>query len=149
MKKTYVLIALPLLLIAKSALGQPNVLGEWSVKQLYIHSNGDYGDVTETIMIDFQVGNRFSGCVWNGDLSDPPERGEYFSGVIVGRRIYITHWDSITRGRVSGNGMRMWGINHAFDPEPEDRTSKTSIARATKVDEAYSECPKPLPPPPP
>ena len=145
MKKLLFLIVLPLLLMTNTALGEPDLVGIWSIDMYYIYSDGSYGHETPPyeITIDTQVGNRFSGCVWDGG-STLPERGQYFSGVVDGKNIYITHWDSISIGTVNKKGTHMEVVNQAFDAD--DRTSKTSIGTGTKLDEPWDPCPVPLPP---
>jgi hypothetical protein len=75
--------------------------------------------------------NRFYGFVSN--LPDT-EEGRDFSGIVVGKDVYITHWDSITKAKLSGNGKEFSGINQAFNESDGGIDVKDSItASATAI----------------
>ena len=73
--------------------------------------------------------NRFSGFVSNLPSS---EDGRNFSGVVVGKDVYITHWDSVTKAKLVGKD-ELSGINQAFG-DSDDRDSKTASATAFRLD---------------
>ena len=72
--------------------------------------------------------NRFSGFVSNLPAS---EAGRNFSGIVIKRDVYITHWDSITKAKLKGKN-EFTGINQAFG-DSSDRDSKTAFATAIRL----------------
>jgi hypothetical protein len=132
MKRLTVLLALALILTTSTAFSQPSDLkGRWEYTINYINSDPTvgYGTATEEFLIDVQIpisNNRslFSGCALDGPY--PPERGQYFSGVLDGKDIYLVHHDSITTGKFKNNVIEF--KNLVFDID--DGSSETSIGTA-------------------
>lgn len=73
--------------------------------------------------------NRFSGFVSNLPSG---ELGRNFSGVVVGKDVYITHWDSVTKATLIGKDQ-ISGVNQAFG-DSVDRDSRTASATAFRLD---------------
>lgn len=71
----------------------------------------------------------FSGFVSNLPAS---ELGRNFSGIVVKKDVYITHWDSITKATLKGKD-KFSGINQAF-ADSFNRDSKTAFATAFRLD---------------
>jgi hypothetical protein len=142
MKKITLFLALSFILIAFPAFGQ-DLVGTWCVymseavsaqsQSCTPSSDGSFSDATpEEIEItdqdDYAYGILFRGFVAHGN-------GEcgYFSGVLDGNTISITHWDSVTRGTFTQKGNKppeIHFINNAFDAD--NRGSKTAIGVAIK-----------------
>lgn len=147
MKLTTVFVSLSLMLISLPIPCQSaDLIGTWCVSMSAAYStypsNGYYvvpsfvEEETE-IVINYQeeldYGTLFAGYVvvgeneWNG-----------FSGVLDGDEISMTHWDSVTRGKLKekkDSPLRITFINNAF--KATDRIGKTSIGAAIK-----GECPE-------
>jgi hypothetical protein len=138
MKKMLLLLVVPFLFVPGTAFAQPNLDGCWLVSFDYIASDGSGGHEDHYIRINHQGGPLFSA--WVMDVC--PEDGAYFSGVIDGKDFYLTHWDSLTFGKVVGNGQAITFVNQAFfpdgfgDPYDHNKASETAIGMATRVDDA-------------
>ena len=129
MKNLTVFVTLFLLLVAGTAFGGPNLDGTWCVQMEYMESDGTTGPEEYNIEIYMEPGDRlFYGKVPEVCVTDPDSC--WFSGVLNGRDVYFTHWDSVTTGKLTGNGKTIRFVNQAWDADP--RSSKTSIGRATK-----------------
>jgi len=146
MKNFTFFVTLSLLLIAGPAFGQPDLTGTWCIYTSEANSGGEFdvppaGNFSEPdpyeIVIDEQDdsythGSLFYGHVVHDSNPPPPEYG-FFSGVLDGRRISMTHWDSVTRGTLRqriNRPLRIHFINNAFDAK--NRIAKTAIGVAIK-----------------
>jgi len=130
MKKAGIFVVAPALLAASMASGAVDLTGTWCVDLTSNYSQGlsstpvlDQEEVYE-IVIDAQGATGFYGHV------DVGTEFTYFSGIIDGKDVYFTHWDSITTGRLGKNGTEISFVNQAFDAD--DRSAKTSIGLASK-----------------
>jgi len=132
MKKTTIFLSTLMLSTLPLAASAFDLVGTWCVD---MHSNYSQGttlpaelDVHERYDIEIQDQGKsgFYGRVW----ADPPGEYTYFSGVLDGKDIYFTHWDSATTGRLGKGGKEITFVNQAFDAD--DRSAKTSIGLATK-----------------
>ena len=77
-----------------------NVVGTWNVTEASI-STGGYQSGTSVLVITSQQGRRFEGHV---EPQDAPYTNFY--GVLNGRKIYLTFWDSTSFGRLNKLGNR-------------------------------------------
>lgn len=142
MKKATLFLTLSLLLIAAPAFGQPDLIGTWCVYMSEAVSDSDkgLGILHEAIPVEFEItdqddytyGTLFRGFVYHGvDENGVAEYG-YFSGVLDDKsNISITHWDSVTRGKLIKKGkhpLKIEFINNAFDAD--NRGAKTAIGEA-------------------
>ena len=147
MKKLTLLVTLSFLLIAIPSFGQ-DLVGTWCVYMSEAVSaqgqyctpdaDGSFGEAPpEEIVItdqdDFIYGTLFRGYVDHGG-------GEcgYFSGVLDGKTISITHWDSVTRGtfkQKGNNPPEIYFINNAFPPQT--RTKKV-LEALNEAEDGYS-----------
>jgi hypothetical protein len=125
------------LLFALPASGAPDLVGTWCVSMSSAYSQGTYGSAgfwEEEYEIEFmaQTEGEF-GTLFYGQVEVLPNvEWTYFSGVLDGDEISMTHWDSVTRGKIKekkGN-IKINFVNNAFDDD--DRRGKTSIGIAVK-----------------
>ena len=124
---------------ANAFAADPDLTGCWDVYIDQVSSwgtpvDGDPGEVsaehnTISIVQDSNDNRFFSGFVSN---LPPIEKGRNFSGIVVGKDVYITHWDSVTKAKLVGKD-ELSGINQAFG-DSEDRDSKTASATAFRLD---------------
>ena len=158
MKKTVLFLTLSLFFIAGSAFAQTDLTGTWCVSMSEAYSasgseppaqphdpvlDGSYVEAQYEIVIDSQddsspFGILFFGHVNIYDVNNVLTEVTYFSGVLDGKDISMTSWDSVTRGLLKQKGnnpMEIHFINNAFDAD--NRSSKTSIGVAIK-----GECPE-------
>jgi hypothetical protein len=136
MKPLLASIVLSLLVVTPVAVAAaPDLGGCWDVTIDQIDSEGVKGSEHNTVLITPHPADSqfFSGFVCN--LPDT-EEGRNFSGVVVGKTAYFTHWDSITEAQVMGKKLR--GVNQAFDAD--NRASKTALATAVKLGAAHHCC---------
>lgn len=109
--------------------GDPDLNGCWDVYIDQIDSDGVKGTEHNTIWVVQDANdNRFSGYVANLPSS---ELGRKFSGVVMGKEVFITHWDSLTKATLIGKDT-LSGVNQSFDID--QRSSKTASAMATRLD---------------
>ena len=145
MKITTLCVSLSILLIAFPALGEPVLTGTWCVFMSSAYSEGDpnpqdspgFYEEMYPIEITAQITAAY-GVLFYGQV-DVGIEDTYFSGVLDGKTISMTHWDSVTRGELKKKGkkpLRIEFINNAFDEST--RSGKTSIGEAVKGD-----CPVP------
>ena len=127
MKRMLVVAALPLLLIANTVFGEPNLEGYWSVNEV-CKGNAPPAPVTGFVIeiYDQSAEGLFeldNVC----DIGDDP-----CYGAIVGKDIYITCWDNIIVGEVKGNKMSF--ISQIQMPDlSEDGLAATCKGTATKL----------------
>jgi len=128
MKK--LILILPFLLIALNV-SAADLSGCWEVDIQGIDSFGNYVPQNNYIRIIDEGDGLFWGWVCNNP--DPAEDGMHFSGVKDGKDLYITHWDSFTKGTMKGKN-EFSGVNQAVDEGPI-RESTTSLATAYRMDD--------------
>ena len=136
MKLTTYFVSLLILFIAIPACAQPNLTGIWCVSMSSAYSQGTTGTPgfsEEEYEIEFlaQKDNASYGIIFYGQV-DVGSEYTYFSGVLDGHKISMTHWDSVTRGTLKKKKktLEISFINNAF--EAKDRRAKTSIGVALK-----------------
>ena len=120
-----------ILFAANTFAKDPDLTGCWDV---YIDQITSYPGVTgtehNTIWIEQVTNdNLFSGFVSNLPAS---EAGRNFSGIVIKKDVYITHWDSITKAKLKGKN-EFTGINQAFG-DLSNKDSKTAFVTAFRLD---------------
>lgn len=132
MKKIFALCILSLFLFTSIVMGgETNLDGCWDVDISSITSDGVKGFEHNVIKIMQDPGdNRFHGFVSN---LPEIEEGRNFSGVVNGKELYITHWDSLSKATLRGKKDEFSGINQALDSD--NRASQTSTAIVIKFDD--------------
>lgn len=128
MKKLFVFIVLPLLLIATTAFGEPNLEGCWYVEIDCIGYTGSEDP------FNIKIQDQYNGLFFLDNCDDYEADPCY--GAIEGTKIYITCWDNIITGGFKGNKMSF--ITQNQNPAPGSETAGTCKGTATKVD--YGEC---------
>ena len=137
MKPTPFIVSLSILFLAIPAFGQPDLTGIWCVSMSSAYSQGTTGVpgfFEEEYEIEFisQKDNASYGILFYGQV-DVGSEYTYFSGVLDGDNISMTHWDSVTRGTLKqkkNKPLEISFINNAFNAK--DRGGKTSIGVAIK-----------------
>lgn len=136
MSLSIMLIALPM------SVQSADLVGEWCVSMSTAFSEGTVDppgffeeeyEIEIIAQVDGAYGVLFYGQVWVGI------EYTYFSGVLDGDEISMTHWDSVTRGKLKqkkDKPLQINFINNAFDSD--DRSGKTSIGIVVK-----GTCPQP------
>lgn len=146
MKLTNLFVSLSILLLATPVSGQTQIKGEWCVSMSTAYSQGTntLGDVVYSsmpyfqeeeyeIVIDKQDNNSPYGTPFYGHVDVGAGEITYFSGVLDGQAISMTHWDSVTRGILvmdKNKAVQINFINNAFDADW--RRGKTSVGVAIK-----------------
>ena len=126
MKRLFVLFVLPLVLIANTASGEPDLQGCWSVEVNCIGPAPPLPNETFFISIENQSEGLFE--VYNCSDSD----ADPCYGAIDKRNIYITCWDNIITGQIEKNGTKMTFITQNQDPVLKE--AGTCKGTAEKVD---------------
>jgi hypothetical protein len=130
MKTLTAFIVLPLILIAGIAFAQPpDLTGRWTYKLEVMDSDGmDYKE-TGVFIIDTQVDltdtkSLISGCT-KSDFGGE-DKGQYFSGALVGKNVYITFPSSTIKGKLKKNGMSL--VSQVFNTE--ETHAQTGVGNA-------------------
>ena len=140
MKLTAVCVSLSILLVAFPALGEPDLTGTWCVSMSTAYSQGDpnppnspgFFEEEYEIEILEQENNALYGVLFHGQV-DVGTEFTFFSGVLDGDDISMTHWDSVTRGKLKEKKNKpheISFINNAFDADY--RSGKTAVGIAVK-----------------
>lgn len=124
MKKLSVGFVLTLFMITTAAFGGEklngpiNLVGTWSVTMQIVSVEG-YTIEESVLNITDQQGNLFRG---HAEPEDPPYTNCY--GAIIGRKICITCWDSITSGwlNLDGTRFRFVSQNQQYNPPTSPAT---------------------------
>jgi len=101
----------------------PNLIGGWTVNVQKVSEEG-FKTERGSLSITEQRGNFFKGHAVPEDA-----RRTNFYGVVVGRDIYITFWDSICSGTLNKKGTQFTfiGQNQQYDP-PHSPSTETGVA---------------------
>ena len=130
MKKTLVLIALPLLLIANTAFGESDLEGFWCIEQDCMGSPSAVPSPPTGFVI--QILNQTSEGLFEViNCSDPYTEPCY--GAIEGKAIYVTCWDNIIVGVETKKGIEFSYISHIQNPNANPETCATCKGTATKL----------------
>lgn len=126
MKKVFILIALPLLLIANTASAQSDLTGFWCIDQVCIGPTAPDPPGGFVIQILNQTPEGLFEVI---NCSDPGADPCY--GIIDGKNIYITCWDNIIVGVETKKGIELSYISQIQNPD--SRTASTCKGTATKL----------------
>lgn len=150
MKKILFIIVLSFFLIGNAAFGA-DLVGTWSIQsdcaRIGNHWVGDYWNnpgtddptgiyTNEPHQIVITDQDPVTG-LFKGYSCDAEVPNTYFYGVIDGKTLHITHWDSVTFGKLKGNdSIKFISQNQQKNPES---APGTCIGTATKVSDT-SDC---------
>ena len=137
MKKLFILMALPLLLIATTAFGERNLVGCWKVVidclETVRENNDPEADISEILSTEeefcIKIQNQDKGLFELYNCVDTD--ADPCVGAIDGKYIHTTCWDNIITGVLKGNKMSI--ITHGQFPDLKE--AKTCKGTAKKVDD--------------
>lgn len=126
MKKIVVLI---LIVFASPtfAAKQQDLTGYWSISQQIVDATTDtpaYKEENSAFVITQHDGDYFKGhaCPKESDLTD-------LYGILEGKIVYLTAWDSLSVGNINSSGTEMYVISQKQNYNVDQMRNESSTAR--------------------
>ena len=108
-----------------------NLVGFWEYNQecvrIGVSDDYEFTDESETIEIEVQQGNLFTGGVVGGEVPN-----QLFYGAIDGKNVYFTFWDGFANGTINSKGTEMSFVSQNPLNNPPNAPG-TCIGTAIKV----------------
>lgn len=147
MKKLFILLALPFLLITGPAFGEANLAGTWQLESTCLEignnddplANGIMDYTTESLVIVWQQQGLYKGYVCDREMPN----GIFF-GTINNNSVTLTQWDANVVGKMQGNNKINIVSQHALMNPPS--APATCNAVLTRISYSFDCSPGPVVP---